>query len=133
MSFDPQPLLAGLKPFQRATVDYAMSRFDAGVSRFLVADEVGLGKTRVAQGVVAHVLSRLAPEERADIVYVCSNGAIARQNLRLLNILQETEVRATRLSLLCDGSTKLRTDGANFIALTPGTSFRQGRGPGARS
>ena len=123
MSFDPSPFLSKLKRFQRATVDYVMSRFDAGALRFLVADEVGLGKTRVAQGVVALTLSRLAEGERADIVYVCSNSAIARQNLRLLNVLQNREIQATRLTLLCDRRAGLRKDGPNFIALTPGTSF----------
>ncbi|MTH59992.1 DEAD/DEAH box helicase [Paracoccus litorisediminis] len=130
MSFDPQPLLSGLKPFQRATVDYVMRRFDAGAPRFLVADEVGLGKTRVAQGVVAHILSRLPEGERADIIYVCSNSAIARQNLRLLNVLGEAEVRATRLTLLCDATTRLREKAANFIALTPATSFDKSGGLG---
>lgn len=130
MSFDPEPLLSRLKPFQRATVDYVMARFKAGAPRFLVADEVGLGKTRVAQGVVARMLSELAPGERADIVYVCSNGAIARQNLRLLNVLQEGEVHPTRLTLLADAGTHLRDDGANFIALTPGTSFDKTGGLG---
>ncbi|ANT61821.1 hypothetical protein AYJ57_15245 [Salipiger sp. CCB-MM3] len=130
MSFDPQQLLSGLKPFQRATVDYVMCRFDVGAPRFLVADEVGLGKTRVAQGVVAHVLSRLPEGERADIIYVCSNSAIARQNLRLLNVLGDAEVRATRLTLLCDATTRLRDDAANFIALTPATSFDKSGGLG---
>jgi hypothetical protein len=40
---------AGLKDFQRASVDYVFRRLytDADpVSRFLVADEVGLGKKR---------------------------------------------------------------------------------------
>ncbi|WP_245511957.1 DEAD/DEAH box helicase family protein [Rhizobium ruizarguesonis] len=130
MSFDPQPILSKLKPFQQATVDYVMSRFDAGAPRFLVADEVGLGKTRVAQGVVGLTLSRLPDEERADIIYVCSNSAIARQNLRLLNVLKNEEVNATRLTLLCSQGTGLSQNGANFIALTPGTSFDKSTGLG---
>ena len=45
-------ILKPLKPFQRRTVDHAFRRLflDAdSTSRFLVADEVGLGKTLVAQ------------------------------------------------------------------------------------
>ncbi len=47
-----------LKPFQAATVKAALSALTdrrRKVNRFLVADEVGLGKTVVAQ----HVLRRL--------------------------------------------------------------------------
>ena len=48
--------LSGLKDFQRRTVDYVFDRMynqtDA-TRRFLVADEVGLGKTLVARGIVA--------------------------------------------------------------------------------
>lgn len=130
MSFNPRATLSKLKPFQRATVDYVMGRFRDGAPRFLVADEVGLGKTRVAQGVVALMLSQLAKAERADIVYVCSNAAIARQNLRLLNVLQESEVQPTRLTMLSEAGTTLREDGVNFIALTPGTSFDKAGGLG---
>ena len=40
-----------LKPFQRATVQAVLAAFDRRrrIRRFLVADEVGLGKTVVAQ------------------------------------------------------------------------------------
>ena len=44
--------LSSLKDFQRATVDYAFERLwlaDDPVKKFLVADEVGLGKTMVAK------------------------------------------------------------------------------------
>jgi hypothetical protein len=48
--------LKGLKDFQRKTVEYVHDRLWHGhdpVRRFLVADEVGLGKTLVARGVIA--------------------------------------------------------------------------------
>ena len=55
--------LAGLKSFQRDTVDYVTERmFDEGQRRFLVADEVGLGKTLVARGIVANAIERLEDE-----------------------------------------------------------------------
>ena len=49
------PALAGLKDFQRTTVDYVFKRLygDVSTSRFLIADEVGLGKTLVARGIIA--------------------------------------------------------------------------------
>lgn len=134
MSFDPKPVLSTLKPFQRATVEYVIGRFQAGAQRFLVADEVGLGKTRVAQGVISVLLSQLSDGERADIIYVCSNAAIARQNLQILNVLHDGEVLPTRLTLLSDPRTNLHQNGVNFIALTPGTSFDKTGGLGlARS
>ena len=60
--------------------------------RFLVADEVGLGKTHVAKGVVAQVLSHLADlgDDRHDIVYIWSDSAIASQNIRELVPLRIT-------------------------------------------
>ncbi|WP_051371534.1 hypothetical protein [Mesorhizobium loti] len=125
---DPEPHLAKLKPFQLATVSYVMARFAAGVRRFLVADEVGLGKTRVAQGVVARTIAQLPRGKRADIVYVCSSSAIARQNLKVLNVLGlSNNVLPTRLTLLplldAGAEAGMLRDRVNFISLTPGTSF----------
>ena len=122
-TFDADRTLSKLRPFQRASVDYVMRRYGEGAKRFLVADEVGLGKTRVAQGVLACLLRDRAQDERMDIVYVCSNAAIARQNLRQLNILGEANVHPTRLTLLHDKSNALSATGVNFISFTPGTSF----------
>lgn len=63
-----EQVLSTLKDFQRKTVDYAFSRLflddDAG-RRFLVADEVGLGKTLVAKGIIARTIHRLLAEGRS--------------------------------------------------------------------
>ncbi|MYE51782.1 MAG: DEAD/DEAH box helicase, partial [Gammaproteobacteria bacterium] len=51
---DVSRVLEPLKPFQRRTVDHAFHRLflaKDSTARFLVADEVGLGKTLVARGV----------------------------------------------------------------------------------
>ena len=64
--------LAGLKDFQRATVDYVFDRLYSGPGpwRYLVADEVGLGKTMIARGVVARMIDVLrAKNQRVNIVY----------------------------------------------------------------
>ena len=64
MSFSAR-VLPGLKAFQRDTVDYVFKRMyeDAPpATRFLVADEVGLGKTLVARGLVARAIDRLQEE-----------------------------------------------------------------------
>ena len=81
MTYDVQRHLTALKPFQRRTVDVAFSQLHrvGGSGRFLVADEVGLGKTMVAKGVIAKTIARLYKnKDKINIVYVCSNAAIAR-------------------------------------------------------
>lgn len=58
-SFIAADALAPLKAFQRKTVDYVFDRFYSGPNttrQFLVADEVGLGKTMVARGVIARMI-----------------------------------------------------------------------------
>ena len=101
---DTDSVLAGLKDFQRATVDYVFDRFYGPEStrRFLVADEVGLGKTLVARGVIARTIDHLWNNvPRIDVVYICSNADIARQNVQRLRIPGcEVAAQATRLTLL---------------------------------
>src|SRR5262245_28505867 len=67
------------KPFQEATVLHVVSQLrDAfGSRRFLVADEVGLGKTLVAQGVLQHLAIGPRP---LNVFYICSSLTIANQN-----------------------------------------------------
>lgn len=132
---DTDQVLAGLKDFQRATVEHVFTRlFDASDStrRFLVADEVGLGKTMVARGVVAKTIDRLNRDgaDRIDIVYICSNGDIAAQNVRKLDVTGTGTARASRLTLLAKQVRDLRDQSLNLVALTPGTSFEHSGGAG---
>jgi hypothetical protein len=123
MTGDP---LAGLKGFQRDTAAHVYRMlFEKGRTRFLVADEVGLGKTLVARGVVAKAIRRLEADgvRRIDVVYISSNAEIGRQNVRRL-IPEGYEVfdRLNRLTLLPLHVRNLDADGRpNFIAFTPGT------------
>lgn len=51
--------LDSLKDFQKATVESVIHSFNSGTrQRVLVADEVGLGKTIVAKGVIAELLKQ---------------------------------------------------------------------------
>ena len=136
-SFAAERVLAGLKDFQRATVDHAVDRlYEAADSsrRFLVADEVGLGKTLVARGVAARTIERLQRDgvERVDIVYVCSNAEIAAQNVRKLDVTGTGATIASRLTLLAKQVKDLRQQRLNIVALTPGTSFEQASATGTQ-
>lgn len=125
-----EPVMRGLKDFQQRTVNFAYARMfasDRPSMRFLVADEVGLGKTLVAKGLIARAIEslRLTGQQRIDVVYVCSNADIAAQNLaRLQQEGQAASNTATRLTLLPLQSNRLGT-GVNFISLTPGTTFKE--------
>ena len=119
----------GLKDFQKETVDYVFSRLypedGAGASRFLVADEVGLGKTLVARGLIAKTIERLQKDvRRIDIVYVCSNAEIARQNIQRLNVTGKDDFAlASRITLLPLVLHHLTQNRLNFVSFTPGTSL----------
>jgi hypothetical protein len=131
--------LAGLKDFQRKTVDYVFDRMyldSKPACRMLISDEVGLGKTLVARGVMALALEHLWDKvKRIDVVYICSNGDIARQNANRLRVLSSEQgggIRAaTRLTLLPAQLAQLGD--VNFIALTPATSFDLGTNLGIAS
>lgn len=132
-----------LMDFQRATVDYVLRRLyddPDPTSRFLVADEVGMGKTLVARGVIAGAIERLEHDDtvdRIDIVYICSNADIARQNIVKLDVVGDgTRPLSTRITMLATQIKDLDrpcVDGrkvVNLIAFTPGTSFSRGHSSG---
>ncbi|WP_312548711.1 helicase-related protein [Massilia sp.] len=131
-------VMQGLKDFQRRTVDFAFSRMfgtDQPALRFLVADEVGLGKTLVARGLIARTIERLQGEgrKRVDVIYVCSNADIAAQNVaRLMQPGQPAFSEATRLTLLPLMTSRLKEHPVNFISFTPGTTFSQANRTGRK-
>lgn len=119
----PQP-----KPFQVEAIMAACATLSAkrGSRRFLIADEVGLGKTVVAQ----QVIERLAGTDRRSpfVVYYITNGQrVAHQNReRLVDFLPPDEQgkavsRADRLNLI--PLLPKPTGRVALYALTPGTSF----------
>ena len=140
-----EPVLEGLMGFQRDTVEHVFRALhDEGSSnRFLVADETGLGKSIVARGLVAKTIERLQDDpgvDRIDVVYVCSNMDLARQNIGRLNVTGEEEIAfSSRLTLLGQHSARLnQTEGRrtfngkalNLISFTPSTSFDPGHATG---
>ncbi len=97
-------VMCGLKDFQKATVNHIDFLYRHKQQRVLVSDEVGLGKTLIARGVIAK-MGKLRKEEGDDflkVVYICSNGAIANQNLRKLQITEnvsKADSLSSRLSM----------------------------------
>ncbi|MGB3602670.1 C-terminal helicase domain-containing protein [Gordonia sp. (in: high G+C Gram-positive bacteria)] len=132
--FSAEPYLNGLREFQRRTVDKVVDVFYRSRSgtRYLVADETGLGKSLIARGVIASAVEELQDDDsvgRIDVVYICSNADVARQNIKRLNVLGTPVEMSTRLSLLAVSSHQLKTPvtnvgkPVNLITLTPATSF----------
>ncbi len=121
-------VLDGLRDFQRETVEYVFNRLygdDDPTDRFLIADEVGLGKTFVARGVTARAVDCLWDDvERIDVVYICSNADIARQNISRLKLPGTEQVAlASRITLLPTQVHDLKRNRLNFVSFTPGTSL----------
>ena len=117
-----------IKPFQQATVRRVLKAFRSGrrYRRFLVADEVGLGKTVVAQEVIRELTKyRQGP---LVVLYLCSNLSIAAQNRRkLLEVLPEEEREAAtchvdRLTLV-EAYEQPTHDKLHLYTLTPDTSI----------
>lgn len=132
--FSAKPVLDELYPFQRRTVDHVIRRFYGAepTRRFLVADETGLGKSIVARGVIARAIEKLQDDpgtERIDIVYICSNADLARQNLARLNVVGGAPAEASRLTLLAATKGRLHADDGTWakpvslVSFTPGTSL----------
>lgn len=131
--------LAGLKDFQLETVNYTIKQFfENNKTKMLIADEVGLGKTIVSRGIVAKMYEKhLHGKNKGktfNVVYICSNQAIAKQNIEKLNIFygmdaeqvidySSTDDRITALAY----EPKIQNSKFKFRikAFTPATSFDQ--------
>ena len=105
-----------------------------------MADEVGLGKTLVARGVIAQAIDHLWDTvDRIDVVYICSNAQIARQNLAKLRVGGDDRAPPRRPPDHAGHRARRHLEGRklNFVSFTPGTSFNfaqqrgQSRGAGA--
>jgi len=132
-----EAVLGGLKDFQRDTVDYVFRRLyqdEDAARRFLVADETGLGKTLVARGVIARAIDHLREKvPRIDVLYICSNADIARQNINRLNVTGKKDFAlASRMTLLPTTVHQLEKNDLNFISFTPGTAFELGNTMGRK-
>ena len=108
---DVEASMRGLKDFQRRTVDYVFNRmYRDSARRFLVADEVGLGKTLVARGIIAKAVQHLQQtgvDRIDDALHLLKRDYRAQQNLNRLNVTdQETSSFATRLTFVAATASK---------------------------
>ena len=66
-------IINNLKDFQKATVEKVVELLNSN-NRVLVADEVGLGKTLIAKGVIAKLVekhNRQKENTPFKVIYVC--------------------------------------------------------------
>jgi len=125
-----------LQEFQKAAVERICDQLNSkgGSSRFLLADEVGLGKTMVARGVIEELRRRADSRKGSVCVYLCSNLEIAEQNRdKLQNKKQdalkkersrEPPARLTLIPLRAAEIHKARAKRkAQLFVFTPGTSL----------
>ncbi|MFW6030891.1 MAG: DEAD/DEAH box helicase family protein, partial [Halanaerobiales bacterium] len=136
-NIDVKDVLSILKDFQLKTVNYVYDKLydDNKTNRFLIADEVGLGKTLVARGIIGRIIDKFQKEnieKRLDIVYICSNNEIAKQNINRLNIIKDDVSHASRITLLPLKILDLKKNRVNFVSFTPGTSFNLGSNGGVK-
>jgi len=136
-------VMSQLKDFQVATVNRVCELYGLGQMRVLIADEVGLGKTIVAKGVIAKTAYH--HQESGDnlfkVIYVCSNQNIARQNINKLKIHDEITIDGvtdTRLSMQHlkifeqENDQRILDGYIQIIPLTPATSFQMTGGSGSQ-
>lgn len=126
-------VLTGLKDFQAETVGRVVELFNSGQNRVTVADEVGLGKTLIAKGVIAKLMKQAYEQGRSSfkVIYICSNLHIAGQNIKKLKICKEVHIENdsdTRLSMQhIKAYSRDEVDNMDFqmqiTPLTPQTSF----------
>jgi hypothetical protein len=111
--------------FQEAAVEQIFSRFRVknGSKRMLLADEVGLGKTVVARGVIESLLKRR--HTPLTVIYLCSNAQIAEQNRVKLDPESKQSIgRVTELAL----EDRMPSRRLILHSITPGTSLKGGTG-----
>lgn len=139
--------LETLKDFQKATVNAVVDNFSDPhhSNRVLVADEVGLGKTIVAKGVIAELLKEKYLDNRVEdkllkVTYICSNLTLAEENKKKLAVFkgddhvryvaEPTFSRLVELAAIDKRRKRKESTLLEVNSLTPSTSFNLTSGHG---
>lgn len=133
------------KDFQRYSSDAIYKNLFGNHSKndhFLLADEVGLGKTVITKQVISRLYDNNS-KNRIYVYYVCNNLTLADQNRKRLipgtlkrlhdNWEEQFLVKADRLSLLHLEPEKDENKRLRIISLTPQTSLKIDRMRGNRT
>ncbi len=109
-----------LRRFQRLTVERVWASLfeEQGRGRFLVADEVGLGKTRVAAALIGRLDRGAGRRRGVTVVYFAPNIDVSRQNLRVLRPRPSTSEPFQRLTLLPLFEGELHKPGVHVLGFT---------------
>jgi len=133
--------LKGLKDFQHASVEAIYESLYAKEQQcMLLADEVGLGKTIIARGLIAKVIKKridTGDTRPLKVTYICSNQVIANENIRKLNLFPKSVGMKTPVSRVAylaweepKNTKKEHQSVLELNTLTPATSFRFASGAG---
>jgi hypothetical protein len=117
--------------FQQAAIDHISKRLRdrSGSRRFLLADEVGLGKTIVASEVIQRLSARRRRRGRSFVVvYLCSNAEIAEQNRKKLDKSARRPLRRVTELAMQEREHQGETGEVRLYSFTPGTSLDRGTG-----
>lgn len=105
----------GLSEYQKATVKHLCDVYKKQKA-YIVADEVGLGKTYVAIGLIEKLKAK-------RIIYIASNAEIAKENVK--SIIKDSDgiqmLSGDRLSMV--DTSNLSMENKYIISLSPATTF----------
>jgi len=110
-----------LKDFQKLTVEYIYQRLkNTDCHRFLCADEVGLGKTIIAKGLIDNYLK--LRNGNLKVFYICSSQYLAKQNLKKLHPENQVEPISRLTDLITRPELTNKHSGLSILPLSPKTS-----------
>jgi len=88
-------MMRRLMKYQRCSVEFICDHFKEH-SKCILADEVGLGKTEVAKGVIASMVKAHAESGTSEpfrVAYICPNQNVASQNFPKLQLYHSKKTR----------------------------------------
>ena len=110
-----------LKDFQQLTVNYIYQRLkNTDCQRFLCADEVGLGKTIIAKGLIDNYLK--FRNGNLKVFYICSSQYLAKQNLIKLHPESQVKPISRLTELITRPELINQHSGLSILPLSPKTS-----------